>query len=210
LKPLARKPFVPLFSGPVIFVEDGHEYYLEEDGETKKIPSLSSVLRRQGLTQTYDKDIPPHVLAQAAARGTEVHAAIANEIAGAAVEISEPSKYLFENAKKLYVENKMDVVYNEVPFFNPVFSYCATPDFVGYLNGRPAILDWKTVVTVSAFVGFQLAGQALCFRHPEEFDLYVGDLRRGQLIKFDSTKYLTPARVAFQLWNDVQDIVDPG
>lgn len=192
----------------MVFVESDHSYFVEVDGVTLNPPSLSQVLRKKGLTPEYKKDIPEHVLKAAAARGTEVHAAIANEIMGSEVTISEPAKYLYENAKKLYVEYDMKADFVETPFFNPVFDYCSTPDLVGSIKGRPAIVDFKTTVEIHPQAGFQLAGQALCFRHPEKIDLYIADLRRGTLIPFPSELFLTPAREAFQNYNDVEDAVE--
>lgn len=198
----------PLFAGKVVYVDEGHEYYVDVDGTTKKIPSLSVLLKKQGLTPEYDREIPKHILETAAKRGSEVHTALANEIIGYGAEVSEEIREWFENGKKLYRKHKMDATHIEVPFFNPVFDYCCTPDFVGIVEGKLSIVDWKSTKTIHPQAGFQLAGQALCFRYPEKFNLYIGDLRRGVLVPFDSSIFLTPTRTAFQLYNDVQDIVE--
>jgi hypothetical protein len=205
---MKKSPFTPLFAGNIIFIEDDHTYYVDVDGATKQMPSLSTVLKKQGLTPEYSGDIPEYVLKQAAARGQEIHTAIANELVGSSSDVRPENAYLFESAKKLYQDHAMEVTSIEVPLFNPVFDYCCTPDFVGLVDGRPAIVDWKTTTKIAPQAGFQLAGQALCYRHPEAFDLYIGDLRRGVLVPFRSELFLSPARAAFQLYNDVREVVE--
>ena len=195
----------PLFDPTgIIFIKDGHEYYVDVDGTTIKPPSLSTVLRKSGLAPEYGDDIPRWVLDRAAARGDSVHASVHNVLEGRPPSEDHPD--YVERAKSLI--RKYDIVstYTEVPLYNPVFDYCCTPDVVGTVRGRNAIVDWKTTQIIHWQAGFQLVGQALCFRKPEEFDLYIGDLRRGTLQPFDSKKYMTLARTAFQLYNDVDDL----
>ena len=202
-------PVIPLFDPTrVIFVKEGHEYYVEVDETTRKLPSLSHVIKRQGMAPIYKDEVPPYVLEKAARRGDAVHAQLHNLLSGRPKSRSLPEDVgvLVTAGQTLIKKNKMVPVYTETPLFNPVFDYCCTPDFVGMVQGRPAIVDWKTTATIHWQAGFQLAGQALCFREPELFDLYIGDTRRAVLVKYDSTEFLRVARNAFQVYNDIQDL----
>lgn len=197
-----------LFEGPITFVEEGHEYFVDLDGETKKMPSLSSLLRKKGLVHEYDSEIHPAIMAKAAARGTSVHKAAHALLEGREWEVAEAHLPYVHHAKKLIDKYKMEAVYAEVPLYNPVFEYCTTPDFVGTLNGKsrkgPAIVDWKTSSVCHWEYGFQVAAQALCFREPDIFDLYIGDLKRGNLVLIKNPgEYLRIVREAFQNYNDV-------
>lgn len=199
----------PLFDPSLItFVKQGHEYYVEVDGTTIKPHSLSQLLKKTGLAPVYDKDIPEYVLEKARLRGESVHLAVQNHLTGKPWEVDSAHMSYLDNAQRLLEKHSIKAEMVETPLFNPIFDYACTPDLIGNIDGKPIVLDWKTSASPSRYHGFQVAGQALCFRNPEQFDLYVGDLKRGQLIKFDDNRYLRIAKEAFQLYLDVDELVN--
>lgn len=195
-----------LYEGEIVFVKSDHTYYVNWEGKDQEMPSLSSVLKRSGLSPVYSGEIHPSVLEKAARRGDAVHAATHALLEGRDWEVDPAHTDYMERAKRLIGVHKMQVEYAEKPLFNPVFEYCCTPDFVGYVDGKPAIVDWKTTSRVHFQAGFQVAGQALCFREPDMFDLYVGDLTKGTLRPFASEKYLRVTRHALATYNEVLEI----
>jgi hypothetical protein len=205
---MAENTMKPLFDPEkVTFVEEGHEYYVEVDGETKQFPALTHVLRACGLGVEYDKAIPESVLEKARIRGTSVHKAVENHINGKPWEVDELHTGYVDRGIALLGRHRMSAQMVERPLFNPVFEYCTMPDFVGLVDGRLGLVDWKTTSKINWKTGFQLAGQALCFRNPEAFKLYVGDLKNGILQPVpDPDVFLRVAREAFQVYNEVQDM----
>lgn len=201
----------PLFDpAKVTFVKEGHEYYVDVDGTTKKMPSLSHVLKKVGMTPEYGSDIPSYVLEKAARRGEAVHLAVSNHLQGREWELEEAHHSYFWEAEKLIKKYDIKAHMVETPLYNPVFDYCCTPDLVGEVRGKPAIVDWKTTTKISFQAGFQVCGQALCFREPDEFELYIGDLKNGLLQRFPSDKYMRVTRNGLQLYNDVLEIWEDG
>lgn len=197
-----------LYEGEILFIKQDHTYYVDADGSAhKQMPSLSYVLKRKGLAPEYDGDIPPIVMRRAAARGDSVHAAVHAHLEGREWKVDDAHKVYVKNAITLIDRNKMVPQFVETPLYNPVFDYCCTPDFVGTLNGKPAIVDWKTTSMIHYQAGFQVAGQALCFRKPDEFALYVGDLKNGILRPFTPAEtFLRATRNALDSYNEVQEI----
>lgn len=197
----------PLFDpAKITFVKADHTYYVEVDGKTRLLPSLSHVLKKSGMVPEYGAEIPPWILQKAANRGNDVHKATQNILTGLPWSVDKDYADDVKHAQELIRKHRIVPQFVEIPLFNPIFDYCCTPDLVGTVDGHPAIVDWKTTSKVHPEAGFQVAGQALCFRHPEEFDLYVGDLRNGVLHKFAAEKYLRVTRFGLQLYNDVQEL----
>lgn len=204
---MLKDVFTPLFDpSRIVFVKDGHEYYVDVDGKTIKAESLSRVLKKVGCSPEYGADIPSFVLEKAARRGTMVHEAVQNVLNDQPWSVDDSHKEYVEASIKLVRDYNLVPRMVEVPLYNPIFDYCCTPDFVGEAKGKPAIVDWKTTSVVHWQTGFQVAGQALCFRHYEEFDLYIGDLKNGVMKKIDAKKFLGVTKNALQHYNDVLDL----
>lgn len=171
-------PIAPRSDELVRLIDPGHRYVVGEGLTEREAPSLSQVIANGGLSVDYS-GVDPVLLGFRARVGTLVHSAIEGCL-------SEPDAdhqltdltddpFLAMHASphfEAFLEwwSRYDVVpaYCEVPAYNPVLKYACTADFVGYLDGCPWVIDWKTTSRVSKSVALQTMGQADCFKFVED------------------------------------------
>jgi len=114
------------------FDEEKHQYWLGE----KRIPGVSEILQKVGLTKNYD-GVDPFFRD----RGRATHKAIELHLQG----ILDPSSLdlavtpHFEAFLKYWDKRKEDLTALECPMADPLLEFCGTPDLV---TDR-AIYDWK-------------------------------------------------------------------
>jgi hypothetical protein len=92
--------------------------------------------------------IPPNLLAQGAARGSEVHIYCAAMFEGLYIPVppSDTAKGYIESCIKWKQQYVKEVVAVELYLEHPEFQYCGTIDLICLLHGdtRPRIVDLKT------------------------------------------------------------------
>jgi hypothetical protein len=83
--------------------------------------------------------------------GTLTHLRILHYLKGTKPDLSEYSPAtikLSDNSLKSFHEweksHKLEPLFLEIPMISNTLNFGGTPDFVGYVNGRPEILDFKT------------------------------------------------------------------
>lgn len=118
---------------------DGGKHYYRLNG--RYIPSVTTVMRP--LSADIYKDIDQAVLDAAAARGTAVHERIENYIKFGLVEDGAYQGYFdaFMNWTDFY---EPEFVNSEYRAYHPLLRYAGTTDCLCYINGRLAIVDFKT------------------------------------------------------------------
>ena len=152
------------------FDPENHEYKL--DGE--RIPSVSELL--EPITKVNYDGINPFVLAQAAARGTEVHEATESIDYGLDPEDISPDIFPYLDAYCQFLADYRpdwygieDMVYGGVADLYGSFDYAGTIDRWGMIDGFLSVVDIKTVAQPSPVQKITTAIQtylyscALCF-----------------------------------------------
>lgn len=152
------------------FDQEKHEYRL--DGEL--IPSVSELLKP--ITEDHYGAINPAVLAQAAARGTEVHEATESIDYGLDPEDISLDIFPYLDAYCAFLRDYKpewygieDMVYGGVADIHGSFDYAGTIDRWGMIDGTMAVVDIKTVAQPSPVQKITTAIQtylyscALCF-----------------------------------------------
>lgn len=129
-----------------------HKYYLGD----RLLPSVTEVCR-----PLYDfSEIKPEVLQYAAERGTAVHLACELHDRGSLDRKSiDPAIAGYVAAWISYradVDCEWDII--EQPMHHPRLLYAGTPDRIGTVDGKRAVIDIKTTSVMSPAVGVQLAG----------------------------------------------------
>lgn len=83
----------------------------------------------------------------AADYGTQAHAAFEMFIKGIDIDLKslpEPSRNAFMVFEKFTKENKLETISTEKTFYNCQMGYAGTADWVGKINGKLSLGDWKT------------------------------------------------------------------
>jgi hypothetical protein len=163
----------PLSDEPVVLLEPDHIYTVGEGITEREVPSLSRVLEDAGLHADYS-NVPKNKLEFKARIGTIVHAVAEMLLEGYdnydLNDLCDGDEFLRLHAEPhvLAFERWLDAhdvraVYHEVPAFQPTMEYCCTADFVGFVDGNPWILDFKTTYRIYPSVALQTMGQRMCF-----------------------------------------------
>lgn len=117
------------------FKEDTHQYFKDD----LELPSVTTILKEIGcIDTTWFR--PEH-----AERGKHIHKMIElyenDELDWGSAEEYLP--YL-EKWIEFKGENEVEVQQTEVITYHPEFMYAGTIDWIGEVNGRPAIIDFKS------------------------------------------------------------------
>lgn len=137
----------------LVFYDDKHIY--KYNGV--EIPSVSELLRF--ISREIYGDIDKYVLDNAAERGTTVHLATQNLDEAGICEVS-PNLYGYVEAYANFLrEHTVKWEYIEKPLAHPELLYAGTIDRAGILDGRRAVVDFKTTSVVKkTLVKAQLNG----------------------------------------------------
>lgn len=148
------------------------------------VPSVTQVMSRAGLSTDYSNAPWPH-LANAAKLGTEIHQIISVLLEqhgdGAnwmqvAIDFRHPHERVragvvgfcgFMNG----MQGQIQTIAFDLSIYSGVWSFAGSLDWIGFLNGRRTILDWKTTSILNAeAAGFQTAGYKIGYneRHPDQ------------------------------------------
>lgn len=136
------------------FEEETHTYRV--DG--RRVPSVTQV-----LAPLFRWDlVPPETLERKRQIGNALHRAIHLELSGFTIDAStiDQSVMPFYNGWRAFrIECDYVPVLSEFRIHSLRSNYCGTLDSWGQLQGRPALIDWKTAATIDhAAVGAQTAG----------------------------------------------------
>jgi hypothetical protein len=142
------------------FDEETHTYRV--NGEVWI--SVTTVLRRAGYIDF--SDVPDYVMRAAQARGKRVHLAAHYLTEGTldwdSVAIEE--RGYVEAAARFLADARVDVVGQERRLAHPRYHYAGTADVIGFWDGHPAVLDYKTGDPASVAADLQLAAYAEALR----------------------------------------------
>lgn len=174
------------------FYDTGHIY--EYDGQI--IPSVSELCRF--LSREVYGDICPAQLENAAQRGTAVHAATVELDANGTVECDDAILPYLQAYALFLREHDVRWELTEHALAHPQLLYAGTLDRVGWVDGRYAIVDFKTTATVQkTLVKAQLNGYCkLLEQHPQPVErLYCLQLMadgryRLYPVAIDSTEFM--------------------
>lgn len=142
------------------------------------LPRTTDILAAVGLAADYS-EVPPAILAKAAARGTDVHGAIAEHAAGTLWGVEPHVKPYLDAYERFLAETGYEPIAMLDEFRNPAFPgemEIAHPEWqyighidpcaIGWLDGERWLLDWKCVLQMSPTVAYQLgAYRILWHRH---------------------------------------------
>ena len=98
-------------------------------------------------------------------RGKEAHAvaeAYAHAILRGEQDKFESTNPYFKAIKNFFDQMRPDPVAIEVVLFNSEHKYAGTADLIATINGRPALIDYKTSKAVYEDMGLQLAAYTNC------------------------------------------------
>lgn len=180
-----------------LFFDEENHIYKTRDGEV--LPSVSDIIREVGLSS--GGDYVTDSMLYAMALGTKIHKNIeAYNIFGAVPTESSVlghfSAYLkwFEDYAPKVIENELRMGYMGSPV-----RYAGTADLIAEIDGRLAIIDYKTGKSIYPYYSYQLAGYKKLYG--EDVDLYVLQLKASGDYIFVKSDFMIPNCV--ERWEDV-------
>lgn len=183
---MEKPAFTRVSEEPVRLIESTHTYLVNEGLLEFSPPSLSEVMRAGGFAVDYSQVDPTHLKFRARV-GTETHRMIARMLNGYG-DSDYPADRLLARAITPHMaafesfdsEHELEPIFIELPMFSPLFNrrqgYGFTGDFIGFVDGEPWVLDYKTTYSISETVRLQTMGQRLGFRYSSK-----ERVRRGAL-----------------------------
>ena len=173
----------------LLFFDDGHRYTL--DGED--LPSVSELCRF--ISREIYNDVAQFRLDNAADRGKQVHKALEALDKYGSVDVQDDILPYVRAYLQFRKEHQAEWEKIEYATHHPVDMYAGTLDRYGVLDGRHAILDFKTSYTIH---GPYVAAQLNLYRRMAESEglpvdeLYVLHLKKDgtyrlKKIDFDDT-----------------------
>jgi hypothetical protein len=140
------------------FDQQKHEYFVDQT----RLPSVSEIISSTKEKTDYSM-VPEHVLKRAAEIGHEVHRVVELHIKDGGplkTEHSGAAKYM-PAVRAFFRCGVLEPVHSEMKLYHPEYMYAGTVDVVGLVNGKPAIVDFKTTnVLNKGSVALQLAAYA--------------------------------------------------
>ena len=180
---------IDLQDGDILFDEEPHSYTVKGI----KVLSVTQTIALAGLGPDFFL-VPPAVLKMAQDRGSAVHLACAFMDAGE-LDWSTVDPRIIGYVKayeKFRKECPMKTVAIEKKLSAMIGPYqlAGTPDLIGFIKGRRAVVDLKTSQTMSKSMGLQTAAYRLlwCYSNPRQL---LHD-RYGLQLKKDGTYKLIP------------------
>lgn len=166
-----------------------------------RLPSVTEILTIAGLSDW--SMVPSSVLEEARARGSEIHLWLEMFDRGYLKDGDEPAEAIAPYVAayhKFRAEVDFEIGEIEVVVLNAPHRYAGTVDRTGTLNGKAAIVDFKSGAPVPT-TPLQLAGYEACF--PERLERYELHLRQDGNFRLlhhrsrnDKHDFLAAARVA--------------
>lgn len=121
------------------FTEDSHTYRLNG----VEIPSVTTLMKP--LSQTIYGSIDTDILAKAAKRGTEVHAAIENYIKFGITDITPEHQGYFNAFLNWYKAHNVKAYGTEIRLYHKLLQYAGTADMLANVDGGfDTLIDFKT------------------------------------------------------------------
>lgn len=199
--------------------EFGHSYYIDDE----YVVGMTTMLEMgtphpQGLLQYFkrtDQHTQEEILLDAQERGTNVHQAIEQLLMGEEVY---PSDLKREDEKKavaafidffLTVQPEDVVSEHVVAYIKDDVRFAGTLDFIGTINGKRVLIDFKTSKIPSLKNALQVRGyqEAVEQSTGEKIDacytLHLGTAHKGTRSKEDDNGLPTTGR----MWNLVESVV---
>lgn len=185
--------FATVSTEPVRLVEPEHEYFVGEGITEREVPALSRVFQATGFGIDRDDIWDPEQFDRRTMIGSLVHSwceAYLRDGESAADAILDEQRFLVDEAAphieafiKFTREHVLEPVRLEVPMYQPQLGYCCTPDFLGFMDGKAADIDYKTVSRLKKSVALQVAGQKLCLITRRDVMGYALHLRKDGTYK---------------------------
>ena len=133
---------------PHIYLLNGHQ-----------IPSVSSVM--EPLNRAKYGGISEKTLETAAEKGTAVHNAIENYLKFGFIDIPPEHQMYMDAFLEWFNGAKPEVVGSEIRMYHKLMRYAGTCDLLCYIEGKLALVDYKSTYTVSEMTcGVQLEAYA--------------------------------------------------
>jgi hypothetical protein len=132
-----------------IFFKNIVERYMEPDLFLKSQQEAESEWGKKETTMFW-KSGTQHSK-DAADYGTQAHAAVEMFLTGWTVDrnaLPEPSRNAFDEFTRFASENKLETIATEKTFYNCQMGYAGTADWVGKLNGKLSLADWKSSTAI--------------------------------------------------------------
>lgn len=191
------------------FHENSHTYYV--DGEA--FPSVTQVIREASEEESEYDAIPDHILKRAAEVGNKVHKAVEEyHTHGKALLADDDRANSYLQGYSQFLSSGMfDWGSSEHRMFCDCHRYAGTVDLVGYVNGKPSVLDVKTTSKLDEdYVGLQTAGYAHLWnqnRKPTVGDRFVVWLKQGdyELVHLDDALDWPTFELAVEKYYDEDD-----
>ena len=176
---------MPKTTKKIEFIAESHTYLLDN----VVIPSVSEII----ADDTY-KSIPPHILQNAADRGTKVHSATEMIDKGKKPKLdSSFAEWVVQYAlfKLDWADNNYDpIFYDDIETIVHTNEFGGTIDRVAFTDNGNTIIDIKTTSKLyTEKIAIQLGGYALAYSHCYGYDI---DEIKGAVIwlKKDSWQYV--------------------
>jgi hypothetical protein len=177
------------------------------NGKPKINPT--TVLKDLGISEDYS-NIDPEIIRHAAERGTATHLAILlHEQGNLDYDSVDPEVGpYFEAYLKFAADHQWRpmIEHCEVPLYDPILDFCTTLDAVGTLDGKLAIIDFKTSYKHNRAVEIQTGAQLIAWNDNVEEKLCVSSRYSLQLTKKASYKLRDHSDVAPQVWLSCLDL----
>lgn len=170
------------------FDKKTHKYFVD------KIPcvSVTTILQELGFIDL--SNVPQDILDYASLRGTYTHKAIELYLQGKLNESTlDPAiQPYFQGFKKFASEHELKPLHLEKMFAIKHLLLVGTVDFIGLVDGKLTICDWKTSAKLSKSAALQIGGYLLLANHEKkEVDELIENAMVLQLEK-DGTYSLMP------------------
>lgn len=123
---------------------DSKKHYYRLNG--RYIPAVSTVMKP--LTSALYKDIDEAILKAAAERGTAVHEMIENYLKFGWTEPNPPYQGYFDAFLRWHNDYSPTLVSSELRAYHPLYHYAGTSDFLGYIDNRLTLVDFKTTAVL--------------------------------------------------------------
>ena len=157
-----------------------------------RVPGVTTILRSVRLIDF--EGVGRGVLDAARERGHAVHDAVMFDCDGALDEATVDAEFLgyVDAARQWRLDCHFEPVGVEYALYHPTYRYAGTADLVGWLNGEPAVVDWKTGRASDVCADLQLGAYGAALRQlppVEWFDMTGGTpiMRIGVELHADGT-----------------------
>jgi hypothetical protein len=141
-----------------------HAYFLDD----VRVPSVTQILQAAGAMIDFNK-IPQANLLKARDRGTAVHRAAHYWLEGDfdvedfLANFPDYAGYL-RSLMALFASGRLETVVCERRVASPLYGYAGTFDWIGFFDGKAALLDWATGAPADVAKDLQLSAYDVAAR----------------------------------------------